>query len=77
MYLDRTINDFGESDEINDNDREEQNKKNRSKKKRLKKSSQIAENLESITSKLKDDFQDVIKYFLLYTKKLILNFLLF
>lgn len=70
IFLERTINDFGEGDDLNENDREEQNKKNKSKKKRLKKSSQIAENLESITSKLKDDFQDVIKNYFSFILKI-------
>jgi hypothetical protein len=35
------------------------NKKAKAKRKRLKKSSQIAENLDSISSKMRDDFKDV------------------
>ena len=41
------------------------NKKAKAKRKRLKKSSQIAENLDSISSKMRDDFKDVSLLFVL------------
>jgi hypothetical protein len=40
-------------------DNEEQNKKAKTKKKRVKKSSQIVENLDTITAKIRDEFNDV------------------
>jgi condensin complex subunit 2 len=50
-------------DNDNENDEHAGNKKAKAKKKRMKKSSQIAENLDSITSKLRDEFQDEDLYF--------------
>lgn len=48
-----------ENEDMNEGDDDQQSKKAKTKKKRVKKSSQIAENLDSITSKIRDDFQDV------------------
>lgn len=63
-HLDEAGNEFGaDNDEINQEEDDGQHKKNKAKKKRLKKSSQIAENLDSITSKIRDDFQDEDLYF--------------
>ncbi|CAF0720587.1 unnamed protein product [Brachionus calyciflorus] len=57
-------NDFDNgNDENNNGEDDQQNKKNKAKKKRMKKSSQIVENLESITAKIRDDFQDEDLYF--------------
>ena len=48
----------GETNE-NDNDDDRNGKKAKNKKKRNKKSSQIAQNIDTITSKMKDEFKDV------------------
>ena len=59
----RPMND--EDNEDADNDDEEQANQNKKatkgKKKRIKKSSHIVENLDTITAKLKDEYQDVMR----------------
>ncbi|RNA45055.1 Condensin complex subunit 2 [Brachionus plicatilis] len=60
----QTPDDFDGNGDMNDNDQGDQgNKKTKAKKKRNKKSSHIAENLDTITTKLRDDFQDEDLYF--------------
>lgn len=55
--------DDNEMENYNENDEQQGNKKAKQKKRRIKKSSQIAENLDSITSKATDDIQDEDLYF--------------
>jgi hypothetical protein len=47
-----------DDDNMGDNE-EQSNKKAKAKKKRVKKSSQIVENLDTITAKIRDEFNDV------------------